>query len=58
MMLFVQGLKDATGKLVCPHCRAVQQRALKPHKSDRYACARCKKHFTRAEGQRCSKRSR
>jgi transposase-like protein len=58
MMLFVQGQKDALLKLVCPHCKAVQQRARKPHRCNGYACTRCKRHFTRAEGQRGYKRTR
>jgi transposase-like protein len=38
-------------RLVCPHCGEVQARA-KKKRFERYACRRCHKRFTLAEGSK------
>jgi transposase-like protein len=37
-------------KLVCPHCQELQVRGHKP-KHSVYACRKCRKRFTREEGE-------
>ena len=54
-MVFVGGALGTLIKLVCPHCGQVQARARKPARSD-YACRRCRRRFTLAQGTPVAKK--
>jgi len=42
-------------KLACPHCKHVQVRA-RAHHGERYRCKKCRKLFTKEEGEKEAKR--
>jgi transposase-like protein len=50
MVIFASGTAGVLIRLVCPHCGEVQSRARKPPK-ERYACRKCRKRFTREQGE-------
>ncbi|MFO0567054.1 MAG: hypothetical protein U0263_15405 [Polyangiaceae bacterium] len=49
-VIFVGGAMGGMIRMVCPHCHEAQARARKPPKSV-YACRRCRKRFTREQGE-------
>ncbi len=50
MAIFWSATAGAIIQLTCPHCGELQARARKP-KGSRYACRKCRKRFTREQGQ-------
>jgi transposase-like protein len=50
MVIFASGAAGVLIRLVCPHCGEVQSRARKPPR-ERYACRKCRKRFTREQGE-------
>lgn len=52
MPIFGGASRGAVIKLRCPHCREVQARA---RGSKKYTCRKCKKPFTREEGEAAAK---
>jgi transposase-like protein len=55
MAVFTGAAFGALIRLACPHCHLVQARARKP-RSERYACRRCRRRFTREQGERAAER--
>jgi transposase-like protein len=52
MSMFGGASRGAIVKLRCPHCREIQARARGQKK---YTCRKCKKVFTREEGEAAAK---
>ena len=56
-MLIYTSAKGALVRLVCPHCGKAQLRGRKPDE-ERYACRKCRKRFTREQGEQEAKARR
>ncbi|MBK7583063.1 MAG: hypothetical protein IPI67_23055 [Myxococcales bacterium] len=49
-VIFVGGAMGGMIRLACPHCGEIQARGRKP-KGSVYACRKCRRRFTREEGE-------